>query len=122
MAYAEPAGVAAPRVVRALVAMLAHEDQAAAERAAALLRLFPSESHGPLARALRTGSAPDVRRRAVQALGACRQDAAVAALVTALGDPAPSVRAAAPRALGDMRDPASNLGAGFGLVAQRSPG
>ncbi|MGH2745486.1 MAG: HEAT repeat domain-containing protein, partial [Thermoleophilaceae bacterium] len=49
VAYAEAAGVAAPRVVRALVALLEHEERAAAERAAALLMLFPAESHGPLA-------------------------------------------------------------------------
>jgi HEAT repeat protein len=107
VAYAEQAGLAAPRVVRALVALLAHEEQPIAERAASLLTLFPSESHAPLARALRTAAAPEVRRRAARALGACRQDAAVAALVSALEDPAPGVRAAAAGSLGDMRDPAT---------------
>jgi HEAT repeat protein len=107
VAYAEPAGAAAPLVVRALVALLGHGDEAVAERAASLLGLFPAESHGPLARALRTGRAPEVRRRAATALGACRQDAAVAALVAALRDPAPEVRAAAASSLGDMRDPAT---------------
>jgi HEAT repeat protein len=107
VAYAEPAGVAAPRVVRALVGLLAHEDEAVAERAVSLLMLFPSESYRPLARALRAPGRPDARRRAAQALGACRQDAAVAALVSALSDPVPAVRAAAARSLGDMRDPAT---------------
>jgi HEAT repeat protein len=107
VAYADPAGVAAPRVVRALVGLLAHEDEAVAERAMSLVMLFPSESHRPLARALRAGCGPDARRRAAQALGACRQDAAVAALVTALGDSSPGVRAAAAHSLGDMRDPAT---------------
>jgi HEAT repeat protein len=155
VAYAEPAGVAVPRVVRALVVLLVHQDHAVAERAASLLMLFPAESHGPLARALRTASSPEARRRAAHALGACRQETAVAALVTALEDPAPSVRAAAARSLGDMRDPATavalraagadgdesvreaarsalkelgtvatatSMAAGFGLMAQRSPG
>jgi HEAT repeat protein len=105
VAYAEQAGTAAPRVVRALVALLAHEEQAVAERAALLVTLFPSESHRPLTRALRTSTGADVRRRAAQALGACRQDSAVAALVTALEDPAPDVRATAAHSLGNMRDP-----------------
>jgi HEAT repeat protein len=105
--YAEPAGVAAPRVVRALVALLTHGDEAVAERVVALLMLFPSEAHGPLARALRTAPRSDVRRRAAQALAACRQEAAVAALVAALEDPVPGVRAAAARSLGGVRDPAT---------------
>jgi HEAT repeat protein len=107
VAYAEQAGVAVPRVVRALVALVAHQEDVVAERATSLLMLFPAESHGPLARALRTASAPKVRRRAAQALGVCREDAAIAALVTALEDPAPAVRAASVRSLGDMRDPAT---------------
>ena len=105
--YAEQAGVAGPRVVRTLVALLTDEEDPVAERAAALLMLFPAESCGPLARALRTAATPEVRRRAAQALGACRQDAAVAALVDALEDPIPSVRAAAASSLGDMRHPAT---------------
>ena len=88
VAYAEAAGVAAPRVVRALVTLIAHEERSVADRAAALLMLFPAESHGPLARALRTADDAEVRRRAATALGACRQDAAVTALVAALQDPA----------------------------------
>ena len=107
VAYAEPAGAAAPLVVRALVALLAHAEDPVAERAVSLLRLFPAESHGPLARVLRTASAPAVRRRAATALGACRQGAAVEALMAALEDPAAEVRAAAARSLGDMRDPAT---------------
>jgi HEAT repeat protein len=122
VAYAEQAGVAAPRVVRALVALLAHEEQPVAERATLLLMLFPAESHGPLARALRTAAAPEVRRRAAQALGACRHDGAVAALVIALKDPAPTVRAAAARSLDDMRDPATGMAAGFGMPTPRSRG
>jgi HEAT repeat protein len=123
VAYAEPSGVAAPRVVRALVALLAHNEQAVAERAASLLMLFPSESHGPLARTLRTASGPDVRRKAARALGACRQDAAVAALVTALGDGDEGVREAARSALQRLGTVASATGiaARFGLAAQRSP-
>jgi HEAT repeat protein len=39
VAYAEQAGVAAPRVVRALVTLLAHEEHAVAERAMSLLML-----------------------------------------------------------------------------------
>ena len=105
VAYAEPAGEAAPLVVRALVSLLAHEP--AGERATELLTLFPAESHGPLARALRTATAPEVRRRAATALGACREDSAVAVLVAALEDPAPEVRAAAASSLGNMRDPAT---------------
>jgi HEAT repeat protein len=107
VAYAEPSGVAAPRVVRTLVRMLAHEDHRVAERASALLMLFPSESNRPLARTLRTAARTDVRRRAAQALGACRQDMAVAALVTALEDADAGVRASAVRSLGAMRDPAT---------------
>jgi hypothetical protein len=99
VAHAEPSGVAVSRVVRALVALLAHEDQAVTERAASLLMLFPSASHRTLARTLRTAPEADVRRKAAQALGACRQDAAVAALVSALGDPAACVRAAAAHSL-----------------------
>lgn len=80
--YAEKAGCAAPRVVRALTALLAHKDQHVAERAASLLMLFPAESHGPLARSLRTAAAPEVRCRAALALGACRHGLAVEALVS----------------------------------------
>jgi HEAT repeat protein len=105
VAYAEPSGAAAPRVVRTLVRMLAHDAEPVAERAASLLILFPSESHGPLARTLRTAPRADVRRRAARALGACRQDTAVAALVRALDDADAGVRAAAAQSLGDMRDP-----------------
>jgi HEAT repeat protein len=105
VAYAEPAGEAAPLVVRALVSLLA--DERAAENATALLTLFPAESHGPLARALRAAPAPEVRRRAATALAACRQGAAVSALVAALEDPAAEVRAAAADSLGNMRDPAT---------------
>jgi HEAT repeat protein len=103
VAYADPSGVAAARMVRALVALLGHEEDAVAERATSLLMLFPAESHAPLARALRTASAPEARRRAAQALGACRQDSAAAALVTALDDPAPVVRIASARSLGRLR-------------------
>jgi HEAT repeat protein len=113
VAYAEQSGVAAPRVVRALVAMLACEEHAVAERATSLLMLFPTESHGPLSRTLRTASAPEARRRAAQALGACRQDTAEAALVTALADPSPAVRAASARSLDRTRDPASALAQSF---------
>jgi HEAT repeat protein len=105
VAYAEPAGEAAPLVVRALVSLLAHDQ--AAEHATALLALFPADSHGPLGRTVRTATAPDVRRRAATALGACRQNAAVTALMAALADPAPEVRAAAADSLGNMRDPAT---------------
>jgi HEAT repeat protein len=112
VAYSEQSGVAAPRVVRTLVALLAHEEPAVAERAVSLLMLFPGESHGPLARMLRTAEAAEVRRRAAQALGACRQDTAVAALVSALEDPEPDVRATAARSLSDMRHPATAVAFG----------
>jgi HEAT repeat protein len=108
VAYAEPAGAtAAPVVVRALVGLLAHDEDPVSERAASLLALFPSESRGPLARTLRTATAPAVRARAATALRACRQGAAVTALEAALEDPDAEVRAAAARALGDLRDPAT---------------
>jgi HEAT repeat protein len=106
VAYAEPAGTAAPLVVRALVRLLGAGEKRAAERAASLLALFPAESHGPLARVLRTSADPTVRRRAAVALGACRHHTAVAALVRALNDPVAGVRAAAADSLGDIRDPA----------------
>lgn len=102
--YAEPKGVAVVRVVRTLVEQLGHEDDACADRAALLLELFPSESCRPLARTLRSARHPGARRRAAQALRACRNDDAVSALVAALGDRAPAVRAAAARTLGGMRD------------------
>jgi HEAT repeat protein len=105
--YAEPAGTAAPLVVRALVAALAHEEDPVADCAGSLLMLFPTESHGPLARVLRSARAPAVRRRAATALGACRQGAAVEALIAALEDSAAEVRAAAAHSLGDVRDPAT---------------
>jgi HEAT repeat protein len=107
VAYAEPSGVAARTVVRALVRKLGHADQPVADRAAALVKLFPFESHGPLVRALRTASGSAVRRRAAEALGACRQGTAVAALVAALEDPDTAVRAAAAHSLGDVREPAT---------------
>jgi HEAT repeat protein len=131
--YAEPAGMAAPLVVRALESLLAADDEPVADRAAALLMLFPAESNGPVARTLRTAAAPSVRRRAAQALSACRQDVAIAALVEALKDRAPGVRAAAASSLGEVRDSATagplqaasadgDAGAGAGdRAAPRSP-
>jgi HEAT repeat protein len=76
-----------------------------ADSAASLLELFPAESPGPLARALGKAASTPARRRAAEALRACRQDAAVAALVAALEDPVAEVRLAAARSLGDVRDP-----------------
>lgn len=101
--YAETMGVAAIRVVFALVALLEHEDERTADRAAVLLELFPSEGCRPLARTLRSTRPAGARRRAAQALRVCRQDDAVAALLAALSDPAPSVRVAAKRSLYEMR-------------------
>jgi HEAT repeat protein len=101
--HADPTGVAPARVVRVLVTLLAHEG--AAGRATTLLGLFPAESQAPLVRALRTARTPRVRSRAAQALGACRRDAAVNALLAALDDGAAEVRAEAARSLGEMRDP-----------------
>jgi HEAT repeat protein len=109
VSYAEPSGFVVPRVVRALIALLADEDAPVAERAVSLLMLFPSESHRPLVRALRASSRPDVRRRAAQALSVCRQEAAVTALVAALKDPAPRVRAAAAASLGGVCDSATAI-------------
>jgi HEAT repeat protein len=103
--YAEPMGAAATRVVRALVALLWHDDDDRADRAALLLELFPSESCGPLARTLRSARPVGARRRAAQAVRVCRGDDAISALVAALSDRAPAVRAAAARSLGEIRAP-----------------
>jgi HEAT repeat protein len=105
VAYAEPTGVAAARVIRTLAATLERDDEPAADRAGALLELFPVESVGPLVRTLRTARAPAARRRAARSLHVCRHDDAVGALVGALTDKAPEVRVAAAESLGEIRDP-----------------
>jgi HEAT repeat protein len=102
--YAETKGAAGVRVVRALVGLLGHADDARADRAALLLELFPRESCRPLARTLRTARPAGARRRAAQALRVCRHDDGASALVAALSDRSPSVRAAAARSLGEIRD------------------
>jgi HEAT repeat protein len=116
--YAETMGMAATGVVRELVALLGHDDEGRADRAALLLELFPSESCGPLTRALRSARSSGARRRAAQALRVCRNDDVVSALVAALSDRAPAVRAAAARSLGDMRAPTAVSGL---EIAARDP-
>jgi HEAT repeat protein len=107
VAYADPAGRAAARVVRTLMASLEGERGLTGDRAGALLELFPAESVAPLVRTLRASSSPTARRRAAKTLRVCRHDDAVSALIGALDDRVADVRAMAARSLGEMRDPVS---------------
>jgi hypothetical protein len=92
-------------VIEVLILALSAEDEIVADRAEQLLVLLAPISADILKRELSDGGAAP--RRAASALGKMRDSQALDALVNALDDPDPRVRAESCTALGELRDPAA---------------